>query len=324
MQKQELIYELRSKVASGELSRAEVVAALDLVSDSKASPEKGVNIAHVLYYIGGAIVAIGFAVFVSTQWEFLNSAMRILLTLGAGLAFYSSAVILSRDERTLRLPDALHLAGALLIPAGVFITLDELGVHGGGFGTGSIFLGFALMYALSHFIFRRNLLLLFAVIFGTYSFLLITDAMVGDTPIFDTARYTLYRLMGVGAAYIALGWAFVRTPRRALSGVLYGFGTLGLLGTALALGEWKPQEIIPKLWEIIFPGLAFGAMFLALFLKSRSMLVFGALFVIGYIGKITGEYFVDSVGWPLALIGTGFLLIGMGYLTFYLNKKYLA
>lgn len=323
MDKKTLFIELENALARGEISSADVTAFLSLRDGGSVEEKARFNIAHALYYVGGAIIFIGFAVFVGVKWESLSSALRILLTLGSGLAFYAAAVLLSRDVRLGYLPDALHFVGALLIPGGVFITLYEFNVSGNGFGAGFIFLAFAVMYTLSHIIFHRNLLLLFAVIFGLMSYLIITDAMVASSPVFEAGRYAAYRILAAGLAFVLLGKAWSVGLRRVLSGVLFGFGTLGFLGAALALGEWKPTEIVPKLWEIVYPAFSFGAMFLALRLNSRSMLVFGALFTVGYIGKITGEYFAESTGWPLALILIGFALIGVGYLTIFLGRKFM-
>lgn len=322
MQKQELIDALARALVSGDITKEELLA---LTASNGVSEKRELGVAHVLYYIGGTIVFLGFAVFVSTEWEHLESYLRILLTLGAGIAFYVSAALLARDERIGHLPDALHLAGGLLIPAGVFITLDELGFQGGEWGPGIIFLAFTGMYVASHLFYRRTLLLIFSIIFGTIAFIFFTEAMVaGAVPVFDEFRFAMYRLLAVGAAYVAFARAWRGTSRAALCGVLYGIGTFGVLGATLALGEWKPEETIPRLWEVIYPGLAFGAMFLSLWLRSRSMLVCSALFVVGYIAKITGEYFAESAGWPLALMLIGFALIGMGYLVVHLNRKYFA
>jgi hypothetical protein len=43
-----------------------------------------------------------------------------------------------------------------------------------------------------------------------------------------------------------------------------------------------------------------------------------------YILKITGEYFQDGLGWPLALVLAGLALIAVGYVAVYVNNKYLA
>jgi hypothetical protein len=94
------------------------------------------------------------------------------------------------------------------------------------------------------------------------------------------------------------------------------------LGGALALGGWSPR--VSVVWEAVFPLLAFGAIVLAIYLKSKSMLTFGTLFIMAYIMKITAEYFSDSLGWPLALVIAGFGLLASGYMTFYLHRAYLT
>jgi hypothetical protein len=122
--------------------------------------------------------------------------------------------------------------------------------------------------------------------------------------------------------YALLGYALTQTPHRALIGALYGFGMLLFLGAALALGAWKPDQNV--WWELAFPGLVFGVMFLSVYLKSKAFLTFGSLYLMVYILKITAEYFADSLGWPLALVLTGLGLIAIGYLYFKLKKKYLS
>ena len=317
---------LASGIQDGSTSREEVLSFVGEVERKEVlhggAREEGLSVTQILYYIGGAIVVVGIAVFVGQKWNELSSFFRIFMTLGSGIACFVAAALLSVDLRLGRLPDAFHLMAALLFPTGIFVTLNELGFRGGDWGPGLIFLSLAAAYALASVVYRRNLLFLFTIIFGTIATLLLTDAMVAGEPIFDGGRYAAYRILGIGLSYCVFAYAWRDTPRRELSGVLYGFGSLGVLASALALGGWKPDAYLA--WEITYPGLAFGAMFLSLWLRSRSMLVFGAIAVMAYIGKITAEYFADSLNWPLMLILAGFVLIGMGYLTYHLNRKYLG
>jgi uncharacterized integral membrane protein len=41
-----------------------------------------------------------------------------------------------------------------------------------------------------------------------------------------------------------------------------------------------------------------------------------------YILKLTAEYFADTVGWPLALVISGFILMGVGFMSVQLRQKY--
>ena len=237
-----------------------------------------------------------------------------------GSAFIS-AVLLAKGDKLDRVPDALHLLAGLLIPGGVFVTLDELGFHGSAWGPGLIFLAFTLLYVLAHIVYKRGVIVVFAVLYGTFATLLLSSAVIGNLPIVNPDKFAAYRILGIGLAYLFLGHGFTKSKLASFSWWLYGFGTLGVLSSTLWLGGWAPNQ--SALWEVIYPALVFGAMFISTQLKSRAMLFFGAVFLVGYIFKITSEYFKDSLSWPLLLILAGFLLIGVGYFTFYLNKKYL-
>ena len=77
-------------------------------------------------------------------------------------------------------------------------------------------------------------------------------------------------------------------------------------------------------WELIYPGLVFGALFLSVHIKSKAFLTWGTLFLMAYILKITSEYFSSGLGWPLALVIAGLAMIGVGYMSLSLKKKYLS
>lgn len=284
-------------------------------------PSKTFNLSGILYYVGAGIAFVGVSIFIGQHWVDLPSILRILVTLGSGLALFSAATLIESAKRLDRVPDAFHFLAGLLIPGGVFVTLDELGFHGSNWGPGLIFLALTLAYVLAYRIFRHNLLLLFAIIYGTAAFFLLTEAMAAGFVSFERNDYLAYRFVGVGATYLMLGYALRILRAKILTPVLYGFGALAVLGGAFALQGWEPTQSI--FWEVIYPGLVFGAMFLSIHLRSRVVLFLGAAFLVGDIFKLTDEYFQNSLGWPLMLVLAGFLLIGVGYLVFYLNRKYI-
>lgn len=323
MEKETLLTSLRAGLENGLISRADIEL---LVSQTKGGREdipvsKTFNLAGVLYYVGGGIAFIGIGIFVGENWEHLSSALRILLTLGSGLALFTAASLLDSTKLADRIPEAFHFLGGLLIPGGIFVTLYELGFRGSDFGQGFIFLALALCYGLAARVYRHNLLLAFALLYGIFAYFLLTEAMARGFVSFDRGDYLAYRFVGIGASLMVLGYAFRGLFAKVLTAWLYGFGALAVLAGAFALQGFKPNQSI--FWEIVYPGLVFGAMFLAIHLRSRTVLLLGAVFLVANIFKLTSEYFQDSLGWPLMLVLAGFLLIGVGYLTFYINSKYL-
>lgn len=324
MEKETLLISLRTGLQEGIISRADIESLLSPIAkagDEDTRVSKTFNLSGVLYYVGAGIAFIGVGIFIGDNWEDLSSALRILLTLGTGLAFFTAASLLESTKLTDRIPDAFHFLGGLLIPGGIFVTLYELGFRGSDFGPGFIFLALALSYGFAASFYRHNLLLAFALCYGTLAYFLITEAMANGFVSFDRGDYLAYRFVALGASYMVLGYAFRILFAKFLTPWLYGFGALAILGGAFALQGFKPNQSV--FWEIVYPGLVFGAMFIAIYLRSRAVLMLGAAFLVGDIFKLTSEYFQDSLGWPLMLVLAGFLLIGVGYMVFYLNRKYI-
>ncbi len=64
-----------------------------------------------------------------------------------------------------------------------------------------------------------------------------------------------------------------------------------------------------------------GGLYLASRSGNRTLLKTSALFVFILIIRFTSEYFVDSLGWPIALIFAGVTLLAAGYGLVALGKR---
>ena len=324
MDKQELLKHVQSLASQKAIKRNELISAFDAgVKASSSQEEAGqAGISHILYYIGAAVVFLGISVLIWQCWATLNNATKILSTLGSGIASYIAAVILSQEKRFNVVSGAFYFISALVMPLGLQITFDIAGFDSYKYGVQSIISGILLLtFLLSYFIHRKTVFLIFSIIFGTWLFFSFTSFLVGNRHQFGW-EFFAYRVLCVGLTYVLWGYYFTQTSHRALTGALYGFGVFCFLGAALALGDWKPDQ--NGFWELIFPVLVFGVMFLSVHLKSKAFLTFGSLYFIAYICKITMEYFAQNFGWPLVLVLIGFGLITIGYLNFNLKRKYLS
>lgn len=324
MEKKELLRHIQSLASQRAITKDEVASAFDagMRGDVPERMFHQAGIAHILYYIGGAVVFLGISVLICQHWTALNSATKILSTLGSGIASYIAAVFLSREERFEFASRAFYFISALVMPLGLHVAFYVAGLDTGSYGAQSIISGILLAtFILSYLANRKTVFALFNIIFGTWLFFSFISLLVGGRPDFNW-EFSAYRVLCAGLVYALLGYHFSETPRRALTGALYGIGVFCFLGAALALGDWKPHQ--NWFWELVFPGLVFGVMFLSVYLRSKAFLTFGSLYLIAYIFKITSEYFAQSLGWPLVLVLTGLGLIAIGYLYFSLKRRYLS
>ena len=321
MDKQTVLESVSTLAAAGDLSEAELMAAFREGAGGEAA-ERQTRYSTVLYFIGGGVVVIGIVALIAQIWDDLGSVMHVVVTLGSGIAAFTAGVLLSRRRWLGAAGPAFFLIAALVLPFGLAVTLDEAGLHPDHLQWQSL-ISVVLMgaFAAAYLLFRSNSLLLYAIGYATWAFFAITGWIAGPNPGFDDFEFFEYRALAVGLSYLLLAFAFADTQRRTLSGILYGLGAMTFLGAALALGGWKPSQSI--FWEMVFPGLVFAVLYASVHLKSKALLTFGSFFLASYLVKITSEYFKDSLGWPLALVISGMMLMGVGFLTFRLKRRYL-
>ncbi len=326
MEKNVVLAEVTRLATEGLLDHEELLHAFDAGSRGRVSEtrRRHIGITEVLYVIGGSIVLLGVVLLVAQNWDVLNTVTRVVATLGSGIAAYVVGVLFSRETRTDRAGHAFFLLSALLMPTGLAVTFREAGFSVGTAGMQSLMAMLLLAaYGASRLVFRRSLFTLFSVIFGTWLFYsLATWLFQNAASFYDTLRFYEYLTLLAGVSHILLGYAFLRTSDRPLVGFLYGAGLVGFLSSALGLGGWVPNQNV--FWEVVFPGLALGAVFLSVVIRSRIFLTFGSLFLMAYIVKITSEYFSGSLGWPFALVIAGLVLMGIGYGTFAVHRRYLS
>lgn len=323
--KEEVLQYIKTLAEQKVVTKNELDSAFDSGSSIKTDIvlKKKLGIAEILYYIGGAIVFLGISILLWQNWSTLDFGTKVLDTLGFGIAAYFVGLLFSRYEQTEAAGSAFYLISALVMPMGLWVVFDNAGFDASSYGTQSLISGTMLgTYLLSLLVFRKNVFIMFSILFGTWLFFSFTSFMVGGGPYFDDWKFYEYRVLVAGIAYMLLGYAFSKNERASLQGFLYGFGILGFLGAALALGGWEPNQNV--FWDMIYPGLVFGALFLSVYIKSKAFLTWGTLFLMAYILKITSEYFSSDLGWPFALVIAGLVMIGAGYMSISLKKKYLS
>jgi hypothetical protein len=320
MDKEQLIQSIKETAAEGNITKAEILEAFNQGKTSKKSDALTWDISKTLYFIGAAIVFIGIGVFAGQKWDVLNNLSRIILTLGVALGCYITGVILSHYKRIELIGQSFYFISMLLMPIGLHVTFDIAGLDIGTYQIQALLSGILLTYfLLSFIIFKKHIFTVFNVVFGTWFFFAISNYLIKLNPYFSGSTFNEYRILLVGLSYLFLGYFFSLKEKVVYSRLLYSFGVVGFLGAAFSLGGYEPSQSI--LWEVIYPGLIFGLIFLGIYLKTRVFLTFSSMFLFAFITKITIEYFADSIGWSLSLIVIGLSLIAIGYLAIYLNRK---
>ena len=92
-------------------------------------------------------------------------------------------------------------------------------------------------------------------------------------------------------------------------------------GVAFLAGLFELVERTP--FEILFILSASGFVYLSAAIQSRTLLIVATGAILAYTGWFTGEHFADSLGWPLALVLFGLLMITLSALAFRIDRQYI-
>jgi hypothetical protein len=290
-----------------DLSAEDVAAAIEPSSDRAGARRPRGVLVPVLGVIGGTFVFAGVGVFIALHWSELNPAARVLVTLGSGLVAFVLAVLGTRDPRFDKAAAPLFLTAALLQPCGMIVAFEEFG-SGGDWRWASLVTSgtMAAQFALTFAARQRSTLLFLTILFGTAFFWTALDLVDVDSAAISLVLGASMLLAAVGAD---------RSGRSGITPFWYFAGATAFLYGAFDVVEGTPLEIG-------FLAVAAGFVYGSVFLHSRMLLAVATLAILAYTAYFTGQHFVDSVGWPLALIAFGLVLVGLSALAVRLDRDY--
>jgi hypothetical protein len=290
------------------LTGAEIAAALGEPSGAPAGTKSHAVLVRVLGFLGGTFVFAGICIFIALQWESLNSAARVVVTLGPGLATFVLGVLASREPRFERATTPMLLMAAALQPAGMLVAFDEFGTGGDWRWASLVTSGtMALQFAAAVASLRRSTPLFVTILFGALFLWTALDLL-------DVDRTLVALLLGASMLLTAM-WAD-RRGHGVITPVWYLFGAASFLYGVFDLVERTPLEIG-------FLAVAALFVYLSIVVNSRMLLFVATAAILAYTAWFTGQHFADSVGWPVALIMFGMLMIGLSAVALRIDRDYL-
>jgi hypothetical protein len=291
------------------LSRDEVAAALGAPPPATAAASSRARsiVVRVLGFLGGTFIFAGIGVFIAVQWPQMNSAARVIATLGSGVAAFTLATLAYREERYDKAAAPLVLIAAALEPLGMMVAFQELG-SGGDWRVAALITSAAMVAqfgAMFQWI-RRSTPLFMVLVFVTLFWATTLDLL-------DVGGRT--SALAIGGSLVLAAVGVDRTAHREITPPWYFVGAAAFLYGFFDLVEHTP-------FELAFIAGAAAFVYASVTLRSRTLLFVATLAILAYTGWFTRQYFADSIGWPLALIVFGLLMIGLSALAFRIDRDY--
>lgn len=253
---------------------------------------------RLFFYIGGVFIFAGLCAYTAMAWDDLNSYARVLISFGSGIIALILALACLGDTRYQRAATPLFAIAFVLEPTGIFVFLKEF--FDGGSVPVAAMMVFGTLAAQMLLLFKareRTVLVFMAIAYAFMAFI----ALFGWLDIDGDVTACVLGLSGLLVSY-----AIDRTPWRGFVPLAYF-----IFGMSFSIGLYELLESEPPL-DILLIAVSGLIAFVSVRAYSRTLLVVGVLSMIGYLGYYTDEYFSDIIGWPIALVVLGFVMIGIG------------
>lgn len=323
MNSEQLLQELEQKIRSGELSSKEVEKHLKKARSASADHKQlsdylgNITAAKMLYVLGGAISLLGVLFLVAQIWPALSILPKFLLTFGLGFIFalLGSYLFVVRPKNPIG--SVFHTVGGVLMPSGIFILLDELGISS-ALTAATIFMILAFFYAMWLALQRQAVLYFFLVVFLTSSIVIYVTEFAQSLGVTGQQNIALVLYVLIGGIYLTLAKRLTVMWARPISGLLSFAGTVMLLGAPFSR---MMDSGVAISWVLVYCLALLGMYGLAIKFKSKMMLILSTIFLIVFMMTVTARYFSDSLGWPISLLLLGFAMLGAGYVSVEINNK---
>lgn len=295
---------------------------------SEAKPKKGLGIIDVLFYLSGIIL---FAALMTLAFQVEQNSliMKLVISLGAGLLFWTAAYLLAqqREQAETRqgLTNSLLLTGSLSVVTGAFILSFNL-VSGPSSSSRSAVLIYAatlVVLGFVHFVFDRLLRNDILIVFGLSLFVLAFPTAVEGLLVNTTPSPDVWGIIGIitGALFAYGGKLISHTApgRESFAGAFESFAGFIVMGNIYAMGF---ASSIAVFWEMLLPIGIYAAFFISIKRRSKQFLVTGSLFLVLFLITMSFKYF-SGLGAAFSLILSALSILATAFVASNINKKYI-
>lgn len=306
-EREQALARIRDLASEYGLTAEDLMRALD--DPDIDEPERAGLLSRILAILGAIFVFAGVAVFIGLNWEAMNSAARIVITLGSGIAVFVLALIADNDQRYETTAVPLYIVAACLQPIGLLVSIDEFSTGGDWRYAALLVAGVMLaQQGVVFFLRRRSVLLFSTILFGLWFLVQALDLMGADGEFIGV-------LLGGSTLLLCAGLGQTRYV-----GVTPFWYLLGSIAFYAGLYDMVDDTVL----DLAFLAAACGGVVMSVGVRSRVVLAVSTIAILAYIGEFTREYFLESFGWPVVLIVIGIAFILLSGVALKISKRYIG
>jgi hypothetical protein len=292
----------------------------------KEEKSRKINAADVLFFIGGLVLYGALMAALVPYWSDTNSGMRVILTLGVGLAIWAITYMLDNGDEegstNQGLVNSFLFTGSLSIISGGFIISSEIFV----FENQEALSGAMVLLALGllHLGFDRVINKTLLAVMG--AFLVVGSFPVAVSSILSNVAETVVDLWGL--TWIASSYLFfligkaLSDPNKGRGELMGSFSSIAFFFALLSAYTMTFASDLAIIWQIAVVGMIYVGYSLSISQKSRRYLVTSTLFLVLIVFNVSYRYF-SGLGISVSLLLAAVAILGSASLAVNINNRYI-
>lgn len=324
------VLELISKgLDSGKITEEDLQSLLEsrrlASSDSTQPTTSKVSAVDIMFYIAGVILFAAIAAMINQLWEG-GIALRVGLSAGVGLAFWSIALILMRSTHKSDiksgLTNSLLLTGSFSVIYGGFIITSEFVNFNNQFHFYAVALTL-LILGVIHMVFgqqiKRDILGLIGLILSVAAF---PFAAAGILESIDPPMYVYSLLIATAAITLAYSTRVTHKIGAISENSRNAFDPLSSFVALMALYIASFDSGTGIIWLLVLVAAIIGLFYFSITMQDKFMLGSGSFFLVLAIITISYRYFSGgNIAISLMISAVG--LIGTAVMATTINRRYI-
>jgi hypothetical protein len=288
MEKTPVLNALKHLIETDQVSRKEVLELFD-------NENKHTKLARILSYVGSLIILFAIIALVATNWRNFDLPMRMLITFGVSLPTYFMSLVLEKKKTMLFYSRALYFLATALFAIGLIVYAEERLSFNDENWMAYVF-GIVALFQAAFFYFLRRSDVLIYLLFSLFLSLFFYLSRISYNELMVSLIMAFY-----GTSLVVAAKYLIKSKKLHLAKE-FSFGLGVIISTFSFIFLSYDQGIIYGLFAVI---VILGFFVLSVLWKNKTIQVTNFIGFVLFLIVMTGEYFADSVGWPLALIVIG-------------------
>lgn len=291
------------------------------------------NTESILSFVGGGILLLGITILIGANWSSFGSVGQIVITLGSGVFIALSSIFIQPILKKTIFLYITQIIASFLLLIGVMVFVSNIESHINQSLLAAVCLGYlSIVYGAMDWLFKKGIFTLQWLGFGTLSYGLIVNYFISQNyEIYSKYRAGESAWLICSVLYLLIAWRLWKGGKTFVKALILNVGAIWTMMSLFSLVQDYNSSYITNIVDknkyYLIAQHIYGLIFIAFYylaerIKSKVLLLSTSIGLFVWLMYMINVTYGASNNLGVSLIVSGLVLMGVGYQTFSISKRF--